>query len=65
VGYSLKDVEEPISAGYYAMHHRFFIDEIDERTSRFEDGGVVKIPVKKITGYLAMTILSERRCASD
>jgi hypothetical protein len=29
------------------MHHRFFIDEIDERTSRFEDGGVVKIPGEK------------------
>jgi hypothetical protein len=42
-----RNIEEPIRAGYYAMHHRFFIDEIDERTSRFEDGGVVKIPGEK------------------
>jgi hypothetical protein len=29
------------------MHQRFFIDETDERTSRFEDGSVVKIPLEK------------------
>ena len=49
-GVFLKNIEEPITAGYYATQHRFFIDEIDERTSRFEDGGVVKIPGEKITG---------------
>ena len=47
------------------MQHEFFIDEIDERMSRFEDGGVLKAPGEKITGYLAMTILPDCRWASD